>query len=157
MANPLKTGVVVAFSHAQKTGTENDAQPSAKQRKQAKNAFHNAKQRCQNPKNPSYANYGGAGIKVLLGSVDDLVKAIGWPASSKVSLERINPQGHYEPGNIRWASKTAQAHNKVGSPLATLPPLEKLIEQTKASLNNKALRDRATEADCEPTPEVGRR
>jgi hypothetical protein len=146
MANPLKTGVVVAFSHAQKAGKKDDAQPSKMQRDKAKHAFHNAKQRCQNPKNPSYSKYGGAGIKVLLGSVDDLVKAIGWPASSKVSLERINPQGHYEPGNIRWASKTAQAHNKVGSPLATLPPLEKLVAQHKATLDNKAHRDNATDA-----------
>lgn len=146
MANPLKTGVVVPFSHALKAGAETDAQPTEKQRTKAKYAFHNAKQRCQNPKNASYPKYGGAGIKVLLGSVDDLVKAIGWPASPQVSLERINPQGHYEPGNIRWASKTAQAHNKVGSPLATLLPLEKLVEQVKATLNNKGLRDRATDA-----------
>jgi hypothetical protein len=74
-------------------------------------AFRGAKQRCLNPKNPNYHNYGGRGIKFLLTSVEDIVKDIGMRPSANHSIDRINNDGHYEVGNIRWATMVQQIRN----------------------------------------------
>jgi len=88
-------------------------------RKKAYNAFNNAKQRCENPKNPSYHSYGKLGVKVIFGSFDEFLDHIGLPPNEKASLDRINADGNYEVGNVRWASASIQAINKKGNPLSS--------------------------------------
>ncbi|MEQ1517768.1 MAG: hypothetical protein ABL931_14900 [Usitatibacteraceae bacterium] len=83
----------------------------AEARKRAAKALANAKQRCNNKKDPSYATYGGAGVRVLIADTDELTNAIGFPMDG-YSLDRIDPYGHYEVGNVRWATATVQAANK---------------------------------------------
>lgn len=115
-----------------------------KQRERAAKALANARQRCTNPKNKDYANYGAKGIQVLL-SLDELVAAIGLPDPG-LTLDRINPNGHYEPGNVRWATKAVQAANKKGSPGGSTPPLHTLIAQQKLISQQQEIRPRVTEA-----------
>ena len=83
-------------------------------RKRAGRALSNARQRCENKKDPSYAGYGGQGIKVLIDSIDDLITEIGLPKTDQ-SLDRIDPHGHYELGNVRWTNAAVQAANKKSS------------------------------------------
>lgn len=83
-------------------------------RKRAAKALSNAKQRCTNKKDPSYPDYGGAGIKVLITTADELISAIGLPKPGH-SLDRIDPNGHYEAGNVRWTTSSVQAANKKSS------------------------------------------
>ena len=115
-----------------------------KQREKAAKALANARQRCTNPNNKDYANYGSQGIKVLLG-LDELIAAIGLPAS-KTSLDRIDPNGHYELGNVRWASKAVQAANKKASPAGSTLPLATLIAQQKMVAQQEQLRPKVAEA-----------
>lgn len=75
-------------------------------------AFIAAKQRCTNPKNPRYCAYGGRGIQFLLSSWHELVKEIGYRPSKVHSLDRINNNGNYEIGNIRWATRKQQYANR---------------------------------------------
>ncbi len=75
------------------------------------NSWKEAKNRCNNPKSPDYPNYGGKGIKFLFGGPDELVADIGLRPDGK-TLDRINPEGHYEAGNVRWANAKTQATNK---------------------------------------------
>lgn len=73
------------------------------------------KQRCFNPNNNKYKNYGGRGIKVCEEWLD-------YHAFKKWSLEngfeehltidRINTNGDYEPSNCRWTDYKEQANNK---------------------------------------------
>lgn len=67
-------------------------------------------QRCINPKVPSYRHYGGRGIKVCDRWMvfDNFYKDIGPRPSPKHSLDRINNNGNYEPGNCRWATARQQ-------------------------------------------------
>ncbi len=80
-------------------------------RKRAAKALSNARQRCTNPKNPDYSNYGAIGVMVLFKTTDELIQEVGLPKPQE-TLDRIDPNGHYEPGNVRWASAALQAGNK---------------------------------------------
>jgi hypothetical protein len=70
--------------------------------------------RCYNAKNARFASYGGRGIEVCSDWKDSFVsfhRDMG-PRPDACSLDRIDVNGHYEPGNCRWATATQQAQNK---------------------------------------------
>ena len=73
-------------------------------------------QRCTNPKNKKYKNYGGRGITVCEEWLD-IKNFIAWcdlthPNISGVSLDRIDNDKGYSPENCRWADKTTQCINQ---------------------------------------------
>ncbi len=71
--------------------------------------------RCRNSDAKEYPNYGGRGIKVhpdWVRAFDPFIEHIGLRPSRKHTLDRINNDGNYEPGNVRWATRADQARNK---------------------------------------------
>lgn len=70
-----------------------------------------AKQRCTNPNNPQYRNYGARGIECRI-TYKELLAAIGPRPSSLYSLDRIDNDGHYEASNLRWATHKQQMTNR---------------------------------------------
>lgn len=73
------------------------------------------KTRCFNADHPSYLNYGARGITMAPQWKDDFeqfVKDVGEKPSPKHTLDRIDNDCNYEPGNIRWATATEQAANR---------------------------------------------
>lgn len=75
-------------------------------------AYLAAKNRCKSKLNPAYKNYGSRGIKFLFTCFDEFFEEIGARPSSKHSLDRINNDGNYEKGNIRWATRDQQLKNR---------------------------------------------
>lgn len=70
-----------------------------------------AKDRCNNPKNRGYVNYGGRGIRFLFASFEQFYAELG-PRPAGMSLDRIDNDGNYEPRNVRWADRATQNRNK---------------------------------------------
>jgi hypothetical protein len=78
-------------------------------------AWRSLLQRCENPKNPQYRNYGGRGITVCAAwraSFEAFFADMGERPSANHSIDRINNDGHYEPTNCRWATEDEQRANR---------------------------------------------
>lgn len=76
-------------------------------------AWAAAKQRCENPNDRKYYRYGARGIKMCdrwRNSFSNFLEDMG-DKKPKTSLERINLDGNYEPGNCIWASMKTQMNN----------------------------------------------
>lgn len=75
------------------------------------NSFRGAMERCTNRKHKDYMLYGGRGIQFKFSSFEQFYSEVGLKPSSKHSLDRINTNGNYEPGNVHWATPKEQANN----------------------------------------------
>lgn len=78
-------------------------------------ALKDAIQRCENPKHPEYPRYGGRGISVCPEWKADFglfLAEVGLRPGKGLSLDRIDVDKGYEPGNCRWAEASIQGHNK---------------------------------------------
>ncbi len=77
---------------------------------------HNCRGRCNNPNAECFHNYGGRGIQFKFSNPREMaewiVDNIGHRPSPLFSLDRINNNGHYEAGNLRWASRREQRLNQ---------------------------------------------
>lgn len=80
-------------------------------------AWTNMFRRCYNPRNASFARYGGRGILVFSGwhgpeGFTKWLANVGIRPSTGHSINRIDNNGNYEPGNLEWSTLPEQANNK---------------------------------------------
>jgi hypothetical protein len=78
------------------------------------NTWKSMKGRCNNKNGSDYKYYGGRGISVCerwRDSFTNFIVDMG-ERPKGYSIERINNDGNYEPGNCKWASKSEQGYNK---------------------------------------------
>ncbi len=97
--NPFKVGNKLALRHGMHGTPEYIA-------------FDAAKQRCRNPKNKTWKDYGGRGIELRFRTFSDFFNEIGHRPSRKHSLDRKDNDGHYEVGNIKWSTPDEQVKNR---------------------------------------------
>lgn len=100
----------LVISRATRHGHNSGGQPSPEYQ-----AWMAAEKRCTNPRNRSYAVYGGRGIRMCRrwsDSFEAFLSDMGPKPEPSLSLDRINPDGDYEPSNCRWASPKVQMRNR---------------------------------------------
>ena len=109
----------------------------------------NMVRRCHHPAHPAYPRYGGREIWVWEPWRTDVRHFIEWieanlgPRPDGMSLDRIDNDGWYEPGNLRWATpkmQTANGHHPP-PPNRKLTPelLEECVERRRAGATWKEL------------------
>jgi hypothetical protein len=79
------------------------------------NSWKKMVQRCTHPNNPDYKNYGGRGITVCERWLEDprnFLEDMGERPPGKYSLERVDVNGNYEPGNCVWLEHRFQVYNR---------------------------------------------
>lgn len=95
-----------------------------------------AKSRCNNPKDPKYRIYGARGIKMCSAwseSFTTFLHDMGDAPAGK-TIDRINVNGNYEPGNCRWATPSEQAQNLRTTRFLTLHTGERVTVTTAARM-----------------------
>ncbi len=95
--------------------------------------WQDIKKRCYNPKSSGYKNYGGRGIIVCDEWLNDskafidYVLSIGYKEG--LTIDRINNNGNYEKGNIRFVTRKEQNNNKRSNILCKGIPLSLYLEK----------------------------
>ena len=96
------------------------------------------KTRCHNKNSKDYPRYGGSKIFVCeewLNDFESFFQHVGKCPSNKHSIDRIDNNRGYEPGNVRWASPLEQARNKAKVTYVTDGKSTMHINDVAAQLN----------------------
>jgi hypothetical protein len=88
------------------------------------------RQRCQYQQNIGYARYGGAGVKVCerWQVFENFVADMGLRPDN-TTIDRIDNQIGYEPGNCRWATKKEQARNRSNNRMIEIDGVTKCLAE----------------------------
>lgn len=92
----------------------------------------NMKNRCNNPRCKAYPYYGGRGIKVCddwNNRFESFLRDMREPSDNSLSIDRIDPDGNYEPSNCRWATEYTQQHNKRNTIRITIDGKEDTVDK----------------------------
>ena len=94
--------------------------------------WQGVKNRCLNPNEPGYVDYGKRGIGVCdrwKNSFELFFQDMGKPPTEKHSINRIDNDGDYEPGNCNWATPIEQANNTRSNRFITYKNVTKTLAQ----------------------------
>lgn len=133
----LKQGVLLRGTSTQcnKCG-HGDCGGLSKLHRREYTSWRGAKSRCTDPRDRGWRNYGGRGISVCdrwmygesgISAFACFVVDMGPRPSPKHSLDRINNDGNYEPGNCRWATLKQQHRNTRRTRFLTVGSITKCV------------------------------
>jgi len=131
-AGDLKSGKTKSCNCIQKEWVMKNVVTHGKSGGPEYRSYAAAKNRCNNPNARCWESYGGRGIRFKFDSFEEFLDHVGHRPSLEYSLDRINNDGHYEKGNVRWATIKEQNHNQ---------------RRYYALAENEKLRERITELE----------
>lgn len=110
-------------------------------------AFLQARNRCESDTCPKYKDYGGRGIEFRFAEFSTFLAELGPAPSPRHSVDRINTNGHYEAGNVRWATPKMQSLNRRNARLVAFEGKSHRLKEWAAitGVPHKTLRRRIDE------------
>jgi hypothetical protein len=128
------------------TRTRTHGHTAGRERSPEYNVWKGIRVRCSNPKDFSYPWYGARGIKVhpSWDSFETFLADVGPRPSPDHTIERIDVNGHYEPGNVTWIPRLAQGANKRNNRMITAFGETLHLEEwcRRTGIHRATLRDR---------------
>jgi hypothetical protein len=123
-------------------------------------SWKHMRQRCFNPRNRAYKYYGGRGITVCArwrDSFEAFLADMGRRPSPKHSIDRVDNDGNYEPGNCRWATDREQTINSRHARLITHSGLTLCLKDwcTRLGVDYKLAHNRIRKLRWEPLSALG--
>lgn len=120
MTRSLRSGKTVSCGCFQKEShfKTHGFAPRTRERRSEYRIWSLMRDRCRNPNNKRWDDYGGRGIRVCerWNDFTAFLADVGPRPSLAYSLDRYpDNDGNYEPGNVRWATAVQQANNKRNS------------------------------------------
>lgn len=103
-----------------------------------------AKRRCSNTRNIGWKDYGGRGIEFKFCTP---FEAAFWvldnlgPPPAGTSIDRIDNNGNYEPGNLRWATRAEQNQNKRAYRRSEIGLRVRNLKQQRPDLTDQTIRE----------------
>lgn len=102
--------------------------------------------RCCKSADPAYRNYGGRGISVCVRwqNFVNFIHDIGLRPSASHTLERLDNDGNYEPGNCVWATRRSQARNRRTNRMLTFRGMTKCLAEwsSETGIGRQVIYDR---------------
>lgn len=114
----LKTGHTNSCGCYQREMTSKASRTHGMRHTKIYHTWLDMKDRCFNPKNKRFEDWGGRGITVCdewkhdFQAFHDHVSRLPHFGEAGYSIDRINNDGNYEPGNVKWSTATEQNRNK---------------------------------------------
>lgn len=100
--------------------------------------WKNMQSRCYDPIDKNYYRYGARGISVCDSwrqSIETFIQDVGIPIHDKMQLDRINNDGNYETGNVRWVEVKENVRNRSNTRMVTYLGIKKPLATWCEELN----------------------
>ncbi len=98
-------------------------------------AYYSAKYRCES----GNEKWGGRGIEFRFTSFSEFLGEVGRKPTPRHQLDRINNNGHYEKGNVRWATPKEQALNRRSNVYLTFEDITQTAQEWAEQLGISSL------------------
>jgi hypothetical protein len=100
------------------------------------NIWVTMRQRCLNPNNDDYKDYGGRGITICerWNDYQNFINDMGKSPTNKHSIDRIDNEGNYEPSNCKWSTNKYQCNHTRKNVILNYNGISKTLAQWSEDL-----------------------
>jgi len=139
----LRSGKIASCGCAKRSSASERATTHGKSKTAEYGVWRKMRGRCESPSDARHSYYGARGINVCerWKSFEAFLADMGERPSPLHSLDRINVDGNYEPGNCRWATRKEQNRNTRRNVFITFQGEKRIVSEwaEKLGINYQTL------------------